>query len=56
MYEVYYYINRMPHRYGYLFKTAWAATLKACAIFEEHGLATDVMNTNTGEIIAIFEP
>lgn len=56
MYEVTYYINKQPNRYGYRFRSLWAATFKARAIFEEHGLATDVMNTMTGEILAIFEP
>lgn len=56
MFEVNYYINRMPHRYEFMFHTALGATLKARAIYEEHGLAADVMDCQTGEIIAIFEP
>lgn len=56
MYQVCYYINKQPHKYGYLFNTIWGATFKARTIFEEHGFATDVMNTHTGEILVIFEP
>ena len=56
MYQVYYYINRQPHPYNYNFKSIWAAIFKARAIFEEHGTPSDVMNTATGEILAIFEP
>lgn len=56
MYEVNYYINRLPHRYDFNFNSLWGATFKARAIFEEFGLATDVMDNNTGEILVIFEP
>lgn len=56
MYKIHYYINRQPRPYEYAFKSLWAAIFKARAIFEEHGIAADVMNTVTGEIIAIFEP
>lgn len=56
MYQVTYYIDKLPHHYGFVFNTLWSAIFKARAIFEEHGLATDVMNTYTGEILAIFEP
>ena len=56
MYQVTYYIDKQPHPYGFIFNSLWGATFKARAIFEQHGLATDVMNTMTGEIIAIFEP
>ena len=56
MYQVTYYIDKQPHSYDFTFNSLWGAMFKARAIFEEHGLATDVMNTHTGEILAIFEP
>lgn len=56
MYQVTYYIDKKPHSYDFAFNSLWGAMFKARAIFEEHGLATDVMNTHTGEILAIFEP
>lgn len=56
MYQVTYYIDKQPHPYGFIFNSMWGAMFKARAIFEQHGLATDVMNTHTGEILAIFEP
>lgn len=56
MYQVTYYIDKQPHSYDFIFNSLWGAMFKARAIFEEHGLATDVMNTHTGEILAIFEP
>lgn len=56
MYQVTYYIDKQPHPYGFIFNSLWGATFKARAIFEQHGLATDIMNTTTGEILAIFEP
>lgn len=51
-----YYINRIPRKVQFIFNTYFAAIYKARAIFEQNGLATDVMDCNTGEIIAIFEP
>lgn len=56
MYQVTYYINKMPHHYGFTFNSLWAAIFKARSIFEEHGFATDVMQERTGEILAVFEP
>lgn len=56
MYQVTYYIDKQPHFYGFIFNSLWGAMFKARAIFEQHGLATDIMNTTTGEILAIFEP
>lgn len=56
MYYVTYYINKQPHRYEFAFKSLWAAIFKARAILEQHGLATDVMQAGTGEILAVFEP
>lgn len=55
MYYVYYYINSKRFRYEFEFQSLWAAIFKARAIFEEHGLAADVMNSKTGEILAIFD-
>lgn len=55
MYYVYYYIDNQPHRYEYAFQSLWSAIFKARAIFEEHGIATDVMQAITGEILATFE-
>lgn len=56
MYQVTYYMGKNPYHYNYLFKSLWAATFKARAIFEEHGFSTDVMNITTGEVLAIFQP
>lgn len=55
-YVVYYYKNRQPNRYMFVFESLFGAVFKARSIFEEHGYATDVMDTKTGEIVAIFEP
>jgi len=55
-YQVTYYIDRMPHQYGMLFETAFGAIYTARSILDRHGLATDVMDCMTGEIVAIFEP
>ena len=56
MYTVYYYMNKQPHRYTFVFETLWGAIFKARCLFEEHGFPTDVMRDGTGEIVAIFEP
>lgn len=56
MYQVTYYIDKFSYRYEFIFNTLWGAIFKARAIFEEHGIATDVMNMHTGEILATFEP
>ena len=56
MFEVYYYIDKMPHRYDYVFSTLFGATYKACSIFEEHGFPVDIMDNTTGEILVIIEP
>lgn len=55
-YEVTYYIDRNPYKYGMLFETAYGAIYTARSIFDRHGLATDVIDWSTGEVIAIFEP
>lgn len=54
MFQVTYYLNKIPHSYNFCFNTLWGAIFKARTIFEEHGLFTDVVNTRTGEILAIF--
>lgn len=56
MYQVTYYISNKPHHYEFIFQSLWGAMFKARAIYEEHGLVTDVTNTHTGEVLAIFEP
>lgn len=56
MYQVTYYISNKPHHYEFIFQSLWGAMFKARAIYEEHGFATDVTNTHTGEVLAIFEP
>ena len=56
MYEVIYHLSGHLNTYDKKFHNAWSAILKARMLFEEHGLVTDVMNCDTGEIIAIFEP
>ena len=55
-FEVTYYIDRLPHDFGFAFESADAAIYTARSILERHGLAADVMDCETGEIIAIFEP
>ena len=55
-YSVCYYMNKIPKRYDFIFTTAFGAIFTARSIFERFGLATDVMDNHTGEIIAIFEP
>ena len=55
-FEVTYYIDRLPCTYDFTFESAFGAIHTARAIFERHFLATDVMDCETGEIIAIFEP
>ena len=55
-YQIHYYIDREPYRYDFIFNSLWAATFKARAIMECHGVAADVMDCETGEILAIFEP
>ena len=56
MYQITYYIDKQHYYYDFLFQSLWGAMFKARSIFEEHGIATDVINTHTGEILAIFEP
>ena len=56
MYYIHYYLNNQSHRYEYAFNSLWAAIFKARAIFEEHGIDTDVMHAMTGEVLAIFQP
>ena len=54
MYHVNYFLNGERLTYNFNFHTAIGAIYKAMAIFTEHGIQSDVMDTTTGEIIAIF--
>ena len=54
-YVVSYYIDHKEHKFGLTFETAFGAIYTARSIFDRHGLATDVMNPETGEVIAIFD-
>lgn len=54
MYQVNYYLNGKHLTYNFEFHTIAGAIYKACAIFTEHGICSDVMDTTTGEILAIF--
>ena len=54
MYQINYYVDNHAHTYGYNFKSLWGAIFKARAIFEEHGIHTEVTSTVTGELLAIF--
>ena len=55
-YKVTYYINKTAYNFGMLFETAFGAIYTARSIYDRHGLAADVMDCETGEIIAIFDP
>ena len=55
-YEITFYIDRVPYKYGMTFETTYGAIYTARSILDRHGVATDVMDCSTGEIIAIFEP
>ena len=56
-YKVTYYINpETPYTYDFAFETLYGAIYTARSIFDRHGLVTDVMDCETGEILAIFEP
>lgn len=50
-----YYIDHKEHKFGFTFETAFGAIYTARSIFDRHGLATDVMDPETGEVIAIFD-
>lgn len=54
MYQVNYYLNDKMYTVERTFSTAWVATYKARAIYDEHGIPTDVVDMTTGEVIAIF--
>lgn len=55
MYQITYYINNCSHQYNFVFQSLWGAIFKARAIFEEHGIHTEVTNNTTGELLAIFD-
>lgn len=54
MYQVTYYISDKVHHYEFIFQSLWGAIFKARAIFEEHGIPTDVTSTLTGEVFVTF--
>ena len=54
MYQLTYYINGKTNHYEFIFQSLWGAIFKARAIFEEHGIPTDVTSTLTGEVFATF--
>ncbi len=53
-YYVYYYVNNMQYRFEFCFESLFAAVYKARAIYDSYGYATDVVDGNTGEILAMF--
>lgn len=55
-YYITYYINRQPHEFAFTFHSQLAAIYKACMIRDVYGLAADVMEKDTGIILAILEP
>lgn len=55
MYVVHYYLGGKFKTYNYKFTTIWGATFKARSIYEEYGIATDVMNDATGEVLVSFK-
>lgn len=54
MFKVNYYLNDKMNTFDYNFSTAWVAAIKARAIYEEHGIPSDVVDMTTGEVMAIF--
>lgn len=52
MYELSYWNNGKKKTYWYQFHSLWAALLRAREIRECYGLATEVMDLETGVIIA----
>ena len=54
MYKVHYYLNGECLTYNIEFNTIASAFYKARAIYTEHGIGSDVMDKDTGEILAIF--
>lgn len=55
-YYVTYYIDHQPKEFAFTFKSQLAAIYKARMIRDAWGFATDVMQADTGEIIAWFDP
>lgn len=54
-YAVNYYIDHKSYNFGMVFETAFGAIYTARSIYDRHGLPADVMDCETGEIIAIFD-
>ena len=54
MFKVNYYLNDKVNTFDYNFATTFAATIKARAIYMEHGIPSDVVDMTTGEVMAIF--
>lgn len=55
-YYVTYYVDKKPVEFAFAFESQFAACYKARMIRDAYGYATDVMEHETGGIIAIFEP
>lgn len=55
MYQINYYNNdNRTFKYDFLFQSKWAALYHARRIRDSYGFRSDVMNAETGEILAIF--
>lgn len=54
MYHIYYYLNGRRLRYEWDFSSLWAAVFKARALYEIHGVDTEVISKLDGEIMAYF--
>ena len=52
MYELSYWNNCKKETYEYIFKSLWAALFKARAILDSYGMAAEVMDVETGAIMA----
>ena len=55
-YYVIYYVDKKPIEFAFSFESQFGACYKARMIRDAYGYATDVMDRETGAIIAIFEP
>lgn len=53
-YEITCYLNHKVYDYGFTFETVFGAIYTARSMFENRGIETDVMNSETGEVIAFF--
>lgn len=54
-YIVSYYVDHKEYKFGLIFETPFGAIYTARSIFDRHGLSTDVVNRETGEVLAIFD-